>query len=368
VSLTVCLGAHTLGYPEGGGHFWVYLNWALGLQASGCRVIWLEVPEGKGSAVRIAARAASLNARLGAFGLADSLALVGGIDGHLDLDAAAEADLFLNLRYGTGAEVVRRFRRSALVDIDPGLLQIWMHTGQLEVAPHDVYLTIGETVGTAAARFPDGGVRWQYIPPPVFLPEWPPARSEAGSPYTTVSGWWGRHWVTFDGQRYCNDKRESFMEYLDLPARSPVRLELALTLGPDADRERELIAGRGWSVRDAWDVAGTPEQYRAYIQKSRGEFSCAKPSCMRLANAWISDRTLCYLASGKPAVVQHTGPSGFLPDGEGLFRFRTPDEAAQALRAVESDYDRHAAVARALAEAHFDAGRVVGRVLERALS
>ena len=108
--------------------------------------------------------------------------------------------------------------------------------------------------------------------------------------------------------------------------------------------------------------------YRDYIQKSRGEFSCAKPSCMRLANAWISDRTLCYLASGKPAVVQHTGPSGFLPDGEGLFRFRTPDEAAQALRAVESDYDRHAAAARALAEAHFDAGRVVGRVLERALS
>ena len=104
------------------------------------------------------------------FGLADSLALVGGINGHLDLDAAAEADLFLNLRYGTGAEVVRRFRRSALVDIDPGLLQIWMHTGQLGVAPHDVYLTIGETVGTAAARFPDGGVRWQYTPPPVFLP------------------------------------------------------------------------------------------------------------------------------------------------------------------------------------------------------
>ena len=116
--------------------------------------------------------------------------------------------------------------------------------------------------------------------------------------------------MTFDDQRYCNDKRESFMEYLDLPARSPVRLELALTLGPDAEREKELIGGRGWSVRDAWDVTGTPEQYRAYIQKSRGEFSCAKPSCMRLANAWISDRTLCYLASGKPAVVQHTGPSG----------------------------------------------------------
>jgi hypothetical protein len=368
VSLTVCLGAHTFGYPEGGGHFWVYLNWALGLQASGCRVIWLEVPARDTSVVEAEGRAASLNKRLASFGLTDSLAIPGRIDGCLDLDAAAEADLFLNLRYGTGAEVVRRFRRSALVDIDPGLLQIWMHTRQLRPAPHDMYLTIGETVGTAAARFPDGGVRWQYTPPPVFLPEWPPARAGAHAPYTTVSGWWGRQWVVFDGQDYCNDKRESFLEYLDLPSRSPVRLELALTLGPGADAERELIGRRGWRVRDAWEVTGTPEQYRDYIQKSRGEFSCAKPSCIRLANAWISDRTLCYLASGKPAVVQHTGRSRFLPDGEGLFRFRTPDEAARALRAVESDYDRQAASARALAEAHFDGARVVRRVLERALS
>jgi hypothetical protein len=31
----------TLGYPEGAGHLWVYLNWALSLHALGCRVIWL---------------------------------------------------------------------------------------------------------------------------------------------------------------------------------------------------------------------------------------------------------------------------------------------------------------------------------------
>jgi hypothetical protein len=86
-----------------------------------------------------------------------------------------------------------------------------------------------------------------------------------------------------------------------------------------------------------------------------------------LANAWISDRTLCYLASGKPAVVQHTGPSRFLPDADGLFRFRSLDEAAQALAAVEADYERHCRSARALAEQCFDGPRVVGRVLERAL-
>ena len=88
---------------------------------------------------------------------------------------------------------------------------------------------------------------------------------------------------------------------------------------------------------------------------------------MQLENAWISDRTLCYLASGKPAVVQHTGPSRFLPDAAGLLRFRTLEEAVRALSVVESAYERHCQAARALAEEHFDARKVVRRVLEIAL-
>src|SRR5205085_5330034 len=130
----------------------------------------------------------------------------------------------------------------------------------------------------------------------------------------------------------------------------------------------QFWAGHGWRIRDAHDLTATPEEYRAYIQQSRGEFSCAKPSCMQLQNAWVSDRTLCYLASGKPAVVQQTGASRFLPDAEGLFRFRTLEEAARALSAAEADYERHGRLARALVEEYFDAQKVVGRVLERALA
>ena len=120
-------------------------------------------------------------------------------------------------------------------------------------------------------------------------------------------------------------------------------------------------------MRDAWDVTATPQDYAAYIRNSRGEFSCAKPSCFLLQNAWISDRTICYLASGKPAVVQYTGTSGFLPDAEGLFRFRSVDEAAAMLEAAESEYERHCRAARTLTEEHFDARKVVARVLEQAL-
>jgi len=56
-----------------------------------------------------------------------------------------------------------------------------------------------------------------------------------------------------------------------------------------------------------------------------------------------------------------------LPDCEGLFRFHNIDEAARMIAFVESDYDRQCRAARNLAETYFDAEKVVGRVLERAL-
>ena len=174
--------------------------------------------------------------------------------------------------------------------------------------------------------------------------------------------------MEFQGELRSNEKRAAFLDYLDLPLRTSTPLELALCLAPGDEADGRLLEERGWKIRHAWTVSSEPEQYRAYIQQSRGEFSVVKPSCVWLNNAWISDRTLCYLASAKPAVVQHTGPSRFLPDSEGLFRFRTVEEAARALSAVESDYERHCRLARELAQEHFDAQKVVGRVLERALA
>jgi glycosyltransferase involved in cell wall biosynthesis len=145
-------------------------------------------------------------------------------------------------------------------------------------------------------------------------------------------------------------------------------LELALDLPDTEPEERAALERLGWTVRRSHEVAGTPESYAAYVRRSKGEVSCAKPSSVRFAHAWISDRTLCYLASGKPAVVQHTGDSRYLPEGEGLFRFRETAEAAAAMDAITEDYDHHCRAARAVAEEHFDAERVVGRVLERALA
>jgi hypothetical protein len=376
VSTTVCLApARTVAYPQGSGHLWVYLQWALGLRALGCRVIWLEGIDPSDPEQDSREKVAALKFRLQPYGLAESVALFslsGGplprdiAEGALDLEAAAEADLLLNLWHSLPAAVVSRFRRSAFVDTDPGLLQVWITRGDVQVAPHHIYFTIGETVGTPEALFPDCGLRWHYTRPPIFLLEWPPTPADSNAPYTTVTHWWGSTFE-FQGRTINEEKNVSFLEYQDLPSKTSVRLELAICLAEHYDDWRARMEPLGWKIREAWDVSATPERYRAYIQQSRGEFSCAKPSCATLANAWISDRTLCYLASGKPAVVQHTGKSRLLPEAEGLFRFRNMEEAVRALSAVESDYARHSRLARTLAE-EFDARRVVAQVLERALA
>jgi hypothetical protein len=228
----------------------------------------------------------------------------------------------------------------------------------------------------AAALFPDCGLPWVHIRPPVCLDSWPYIHDPGGEAFTTVSSWWGggtpggESWVTGGKDvSYDNNKRVSFLDLADLPRRTPQALELALFLSEAAIdlEDRHFLERRGWRVRHSREVAGTPEKYQAYVQGSRGEFSCAKPSCMRFQNAWVSDRTLCYLASGKPAVVQNTGPSSFLPNGEGMFRFATTGEAADALAKVNADYERHCRAAREIAEAFFDARPILESVLNLAL-
>jgi glycosyltransferase involved in cell wall biosynthesis len=152
-----------------------------------------------------------------------------------------------------------------------------------------------------------------------------------------------------------------------LPKLTDQPLEIATFFGTKDFSDRFVLERNGWLVRHAVDVAGTAEAYRSYVQSSRGEFSCAKPSCVRFRNAWISDRTLCYLASGKPAVVQDTGPSSYVPDGDGLHRFSTPEEAAAAIDAVNGAYERNCRAARELAETYFDATEIARSIVETAL-
>jgi hypothetical protein len=377
MSIKVCISAKTLYYPQAGGHIWVYLNWALGLRSLGCDIVWLERVGPKTPPEKLEALVHVLKSRLKPFELVDSVALFSPTNTHLssaatlgclDLEALADADLLLNLVYsGITSTVIERFRRSVMIDIDPGLTQIWMNNGHMIMPRHDIYFTIGETVGQPGARIPDCGLEWHYTPPCVALDWWPVHPAQNNAPFTTVSHWHMGEWMEDTEGGYNNDKRCGFIPFLNLPRHINQPLELALCMKAD-EEEWETLPKLGWGVCDAWKVATTPQEYQHYIQKSRGEFSCAKPSCIRLQNAWISDRTLCYLASGKPAVVQHTGQSRFLPDSEGLFRFRNMDEAVRYFEIIELNYKHHCRQARKLAEEQFDARKVAKTVLEKAMS
>jgi hypothetical protein len=382
---TVLVAAHNVANnPSIGGHFWVYLQYVHGLRRLGCDVYWLErLCQDEPWHDASAAATATFFRRMERYGLGGKAILyeTTGADGDGPLrfigasTAATEAlfrraDLLLNFHYAIDPGLLARFRRTALVDIDPGLLQHWISRGQLRVPAHDLYLTIGETVGTPGARIPDCGLSWTHIRPPVCLDLWPYSYDPACRRFTTVSSWLGGEYVTerTGGVKrvlYENDKRVSFLRFAELPARATCELELALQLEGTLDAaDCALLERNGWRVRHALEVARTPDMYRAYIQSSRGEFSCVKPSCIEFRNAWVSDRTLCYLASGKPAVVQDTGPSAYLPAGEGVFRFSTVEEAADALAAIDDDYARHSRAAREIAETFFDARAVLSDILD----
>jgi hypothetical protein len=379
MTATVCICARTLEYLNGGGHLWVYLNWALGLRALGINVIWLEIVDPSLPVAQLKNMVEELKSRLFPFGLDDSIKLCPLTNEPisfpenselLNLEILSDADLLLNISYATPKTLVKRFRRTALLDIDPGLTQIWLSQGLFNVTPHDVYFTIGETVGKPEANFPDCGLNWNYTPPCIALDWWPVVSTAKNKNFCTISQWQCEEWIGDAVNGYRNDKREGFLPYLQLPKYTKQSLELALCLSDDlaGENDRAMLQNQGWKVRDAWKTLSTPQDYQRYIQNSLGEFSCCKPSCVRLQNAWISDRTLCYLASGKPAVVQHTGPSRFLPDAAGLFRFKCLKESTRYLETVVADYDRQCQLARALAEEYFDAKKVVKRVLELALS
>lgn len=164
-----------------------------------------------------------------------------------------------------------------------------------------------------------------------------------------------------------SDKAVSaFLEYAELPRYTSAKLELAIPLSESEDvtGDRCYLEQRDWSVRHVFEVSISPQAHQAYIQQSRGEFSCMKRAYVLLETAWISERTINYLASGKPALVQFTGPSRFLPDCEGLLRFRNFTEAVHYLALLEKDYESHSRAARQLAEEFFEAKKVIQRAIE----
>ncbi len=252
-------------FPDGGGHFWVYLQYALGLRQLGCDVYWLEQLRPGRDPDRRAYVIATFQDRMKQFGFEGRTLLYDTVDGQpcfvgstrSDAEAVLRrADVLLNFHYAIDPRLLACARRTALVDIDPGLLQFWMSTGELDVPPHDCYLTTGETVGTPAALFSDCGLRWTHIRPPVCLDLWPFSYEAQADAFTTVSSWSSASWLKMNrnGQTVLvdNTKRISFLDFADLPRHTSQPLELALYL---LDRDPAGQARPRQAEKDAEDRA-----------------------------------------------------------------------------------------------------------------
>jgi hypothetical protein len=275
----------------------------------------------------------------------------------------AKADLFLNLSGGAlrWRDEYERIPHSAFIDSDPAFTQLEIERQGAECIDHfkrfDALFTFGSNIGTDACPVPVGELNWQPTWQPVFLDEWP-AQARPARCFTTVMSWQIASFRSVGGQ-----KGDEFSRVIDLPRRVAVPMELAIT-APGSDIPDRLRA-HGWRCRDAFSVSSNLSDYREYIGSSLGEFSVAKKTYVDSCSGWFSDRTECYLASGRPAVVQDTGFSAHLPIGTGLFSFDNVEEARAAIDEIIRDYPRHARAARELAGAHFASDVVLPRLLER---
>jgi hypothetical protein len=198
----------------------------------------------------------------------------------------------------------------------------------------------------------------------VVLAEWPFARRLERDSLTTVANWRGYGSIQVNGTFY-GQKAHSLRRLLELPRRTGARFELALAIDPGEPRDLAALAKNGWELVDPGIVAATPEAYRRFVQGSRGEFGIAKSGYVEGRCGWFSDRSVCYLASGRPVIAQETGFSGTLPTGDGLLVFESADDVAGAVDALASDYERHRQTARTIAEEIFASEVVLPRLLSR---
>lgn len=373
----VILGTNeTSAWPHFGGSIWVRLQYMLGLERLGLEPYWVDrlaPPDPHKNPHGIDYLVDRFRRTADDFGFADRWCIV--FDGgrqHMGMDERRlkalvdDAELLINISgHLPPGDPLERVPRRAYVDVDPGFTQIWAHQVDMGFARHNVFFTIGQNVDGDDFPVDLQGVPWQPTLPPVVLDAWPVCSDGGCARISTVADWRGSQDAVYDGEWY-GGKREEFLGFLRVPLEAQRRFEIALLVGQEDYEDLGILLRHGWRVLDPYACAGDPHSYREFVQRSRAEFSVAKRGYVRTRSGWISDRTACYLASGKPAIVQATGFGHRLPTGEGLLTFETVQQAVDAVHAFEADYDRHAAAARRLAEDHLDSRLVLASMLERA--
>jgi hypothetical protein len=281
---------------------------------------------------------------------------------------AAEADAVITLAAHYRREpypMLENVRPRILIEQDPGYTHLWAAEGHPTAiyGVHDLYYTVGANIGSPRCALPTLGINWQPIWNPVILDWWQPRGDPERNRFTTVADWRSYGYLVYEG-RILGPKAEEFRKFIQLPKLAGETLEIALNIDPE-DPDRRCLREHGWEIENP-EVTSRPAFYRQYVSGSAGEFSCTKGGYAGTRCGWFSDRSACYLAAGRPVILQATGFEDLLPTGEGLFAVSTVEEAAEAIKAVRKEYARHSAAAREIARAHLDSDKLVMRLLTEA--
>ena len=371
-------------YPMGG-VTWDYFQYVLGLHQLGHDVyyiedtgVWPYAPPEDGTVKDCKYNTDYLEGLFRRFGMEDRWAYCFawkrqwfGLSDAKRREVIETADLLINV--SGMLEDPERYRgrgRMAYIDSDPTFTQVKLAKGydyfRSLIDAHDVTFSFGERLGEADSKTPSSGHDWIPTRQPMVMSEWPVGGEDRGV-YTTVMNWNAYKPVIYEGRTF-GQKDIEFRAYMDLPERvSPIQLELAANAGKGHKLPKELIRHNKWNLVDPNQACPDLDSYRDYITTSRGEWSVAKSGYVEGQSGWFSCRSTCYLAAGRPVVVQDTGFSRVLPVGKGLLPFSDPDGAVAALESLEADYEGHRDAARALAEDWFDSAKVLPRLIEDAM-
>jgi hypothetical protein len=354
--MRVLVAGMVAGDPGQGGATWAVLQYVRGLERLGCEVMLVE---------EVAELAPEPVAYFEQLGLERAALLRRGTRETAGAPYEELADF--------GAEVVLNLsgllrddglRASApirvFVDLDPVFTQVWHAQGaDVGLDGHTHHATYGRDL---AARGLPVDRAWIETRPPVVLEDWPVAEELVQDAFTTVGNWRSYGSVEWRGRSY-GQRAHSVRRLLDMPALTDERLLPAFAIDPGEAADLEALEAHGWEIADPATQAGTPDAYARFVAGSKGEIAIAKAGYVDARCGWFSDRSACYLASGRPVVAQDTGFGDWLPAGEGILRYSTAEEAGRCLDAVAGEYERHRAMARRVAEEHLDSDRVLERLL-----
>jgi hypothetical protein len=373
-------------YPFGG-VIWDYIQYLLGFRALGHEVWYLEDtgtwpyhPIEQTFTEDATHNIAALRSIMNEFGFTDRWIYRNGATGEISAaisninleDFIREADLVANVSGAAllqGLEKAKGKNHWMYLDGDPMFTQIRLvrpdkQQDAARIRLHDSHFTFGLHIGAKDCTVPTGDIHWRKTVQPIALEYWPVATQAPTRPWTTVMNWSSYATTELNGVAY-GQKDLEFMRFKELPHRTSARFSLAIGQGPGRKRPTAELLNLGWEILEPDQVVPDHLTYRNFIRESVGEWSVAKHGYVLPRTGWFSCRTACYLAAGRPTIVQDTGWSHYLPTRNGLFAFEIMEEIVAAIQAIEKNYDMHCRAARALAEEYFEARNVCADLLRQ---